>query len=415
MLNRLRMKFVGISLTLFGIVLVAFFTVSFNNATKKIEKNSIEILQQLSNNYGKQTSVYTSKSNFIVPPNFTVFLDDKGKIVPSLTVSNPISFAGTSNELLQEFIDVVLKNEYATGILQIQNTSGLRYLIVNQNNNIRVTFMSRILEITEIDNARIVATNNTFYLMILLLITSIFLSIWTFKPVKKAWEEQQQFLADASHELRTPLTAIQANLDVILSTPEKTIAQQAKWIHYIKDEATRMRTLTNDLLFLAKNNLHEKEKGHKVLNYSKIVSRTVLSLESLAFESSKSLEEKIKDNLLILGDENRLKQLIIILIDNAIKYAPSNSTIKIVLAKSNLKSILSITNQTNESVDTTKIFRRFYREDSSRNRQNGGSGLGLSIAKTIVEDHKGRIFAKYQNQNLTISVIFPLAKNRGQN
>lgn len=413
MLNKLRLKFVGISLTLFGVVLISFFTISFNNATKKIEKNSLEILQQLSDNGGKQTLVYTSKSIFIAPPNFTVFLDQNKKIIPTLTISYPIDFSGNSNELLQELINIVLQNEYTSGIIQIQDTPGLRYLIVNQNNNIRVTFMSRVLEITEIDNARIVATNNTFYLMILLLITSIFLSIWTFKPVKKTWEEQQQFLADASHELRTPLTAIQANLDVILSTPEKTIAQQAKWIHYIKDEAVRMRTLTNDLLFLAKNNLHEKEKDYKILNYSKIVSRTALSLESLAFESNKRIEENIKDNLLILGDENRLKQLIIILIDNSIKYAPNNSIIKISLTKSNLRSVLSITNLTSEVVNTTKIFRRFYREDSSRNRQNGGNGLGLSIAKTIVEDHKGRIIAKYNNNMLTLSIIFPLAKNRG--
>lgn len=413
MLNKLRLKFIGIALTLFSIVLIAFFTVSFHNATNKIERNSISILQQLSNNYGKQTAIYTSKSNSVVPFNFTVFLDEQQKIIPEITVSNPISFVGDNPEALQEFIDIVLKDGFQSGVLHIQNTSGLRYLIVNQNNNIRITFMSRILEATEIENARIDATNNTFYLMMLLLITSVFLSIWTFKPVKKVWEEQQQFLADASHELRTPLTAIQANIDVVLSNPEKTVAQQEKWIHYIKDEAIRMRTLTNDLLFLAQNSQNEKDHELKNIDYSKIVSRAVLSFESFAFESNKRLDENIQENLMIYGDANKLKQLIIILIDNAIKHAQNNSSISIKLVKSNLKSVLSISNHTNEIVDTNKIFRRFYREDSSRNRQSGGSGLGLSIAKSIVEAHKGRIIAKYQNNILTITVIFQLTKNRG--
>lgn len=412
MLNKLRLKFVGISLSIFGVLLIVFFTFSFRNATIKIEKTTEEILHQLSSNLGRQVSVYHTKSNYVVSPNFTLFLDSNNKIIPELTVSNPTGYVGNSNKLLQEFVDKIINSGASNGTISIQNTSGLRYLKVTNNDNTRITFLSRVLEESEIDNARAVATSNTMYLMVLLLLTSILLSIWTFKPVKKALDEQQQFLADASHELRTPLTAIQANLDVILASKEKTIEEQSKWLHYIKDEVSRMRSLTNDLLFLAKNDVHKVENHFKRINFSKIVSQSTLTLESLAFESNKFLEENVIENLMVLGDENRLKQLVIILIDNAIKYATPESKIKIGLSKSNNRVILSIINKTHDYVDTSKIFNRFYREDGSRNRQRGGSGLGLSIAKTIVEDHKGRINAKFNNNQLSIVITFTLSRGK---
>lgn len=410
MLNKLRLKFVGISLTLFGIVLIIFFTVSYKNAENRVEKNAISILKQLSENYGRQTTVYHMKTNLIFPSNFTLFLDENHQIISALTVSNPINYAGDNTELLQKLVNVALETNEHGGIITINQNTSLRYLIVNQNNNLRITFLSRTSELLELEASRQTATHNTFYLMIILLGTSILLSIWTFKPVKHALDQQNQFLADASHELKTPLTAIQANLDVVLASPDKTISQQSKWMNYIKDELVRVKTLSNDLLFLAKNESKEITQYYTNINFSQLVSSSVLSLESLAFESQKTFDLKLKQNIYTHGNEDRLKQLMMILIDNAIKYAPDLTEIHITLKTNNNKIIFSVTNDVDEIVDTNKIFHRFYREDRSRNRKSGGNGLGLAIAQTIIEDHRGKIIAKNQHNQLIITCVLPLAK-----
>lgn len=410
MLNKLRIKFIGISLTLFAIVLITFFTISFNNASLEIQKNSISILNQISKNYGRINTVYHTKSNMVIPPNFTVFLDDDSKIIDRFTVSNPSKYIGTDISLIQKLTDLVLLKNEKMGIIKISDNLSLRYLIVDDYSVKRVTFLSKEYEDLSINHALDSARTNTFYLTIILLLTTVILSIWTFKPVKKALDQQNQFLADASHELRTPLTAMQANLDVVLAYPEKKIHQQMKWFQYIKDELSRMKILSNDLLQLTKYKTHEQIKYYQTIDLSQLVSSTVLSLESLAFESNKTLEYNTQENIYIQGDSDKLKQLVMILIDNAIKYAPPLSKIEIILKKSGTRVNLMISNEIDRVVDTNKIFNRFYREDNSRNRQNGGSGLGLSIAKNIIESHKGKIFAKSTNEKLYMHCHFPISK-----
>ncbi len=407
MLNKLRLKFVGISLTVFGIVLLSFFMVTYRNATFEIKSNSIMLLEQLSKNFGKQLSSYPTKINTVIPPNFTIFYDENGKIIETLTVSNPVGFSGDNTVLLQKLVDTVLEGDTQEGILTIYETPSLRYKIAKDTLP-RITFMSQSYERMSLEKAYTSAIKNTLYLTIILLLTSIILSIWTFKPIKKAWAAQNQFIADASHELRTPLTAIQANLDVVLSDDSKSIAEQKKWLIYIKNEVSRMKNLSNDLLLLFNNESVEKNKHHIPIDLSNIISSTVLSLESLAFESNKVLELSHLPNVTINGDSDQIKQLLIILIDNAIKYAPHLSHIEVSLSKNNNRVFIKIENEVDDKIDTTKIFDRFYREDSSRNRKSGGNGLGLSIAKTIVDSHKGKIYAKNVDDKLMITCAIPI-------
>jgi len=225
------------------------------------------------------------------------------------------------------------------------------------------------------------------------MILSLILSHWAVKPVKTAFIKQKQFVGDASHELKTPLTVIEANLSVLEDEVGKSV-----WSEHIQSEIVRMTDLVKDLLFLAKYEDNEKTYEFCKFNISKAITGTVLPFESLVFEKGRKLEYNISDNLVYYGDEKRIKQLAIIFLDNAVKHSEPTSLhptplIHLSLKQVNSKIELSVFN-TGSGLDADerkKVFERFYRSDSSRNRITGGSGLGLAIASTIAHAHKSKI------------------------
>lgn len=223
------------------------------------------------------------------------------------------------------------------------------------------------------------------------LIFSILITRLIVLPIKNAFEKQKRFVADAGHELKTPIAVIGANLDILLSDyPEN------RWLSYIKDENERMGHLVQNLLYLARNDANRLEVQNASFNFSDAMKNSVLPFESVAFESNKKLELNIDDDILFTGDEEKLKQVVIILVDNAIKNSEENALIKVSLYQEKDKIILRVFNTGNgiEKDDLEKIFLRFYRSDDSRARKTGGYGLGLSIAKSIAELHRGSLIAK---------------------
>ena len=219
-------------------------------------------------------------------------------------------------------------------------------------------------------------------------IISLLLSKWIVKPVKESFEKQKRFISDASHELKTPLTIISANADVL----EEDIGEN-KWLNYIKAEALMMNSLVNKLLTLARLESVSNKESFSKINFSKIVMGAAMPFESIAFESGISLNYEIDNDIYIFGDEYELKQVVAILIDNAIKHTENKGHIIVSLKHSRNKVILKVMNDGEEIAidDREKIFDRFYRGDESRNRDDKRYGLGLAIAKAIVENHKGKI------------------------
>jgi signal transduction histidine kinase len=244
-------------------------------------------------------------------------------------------------------------------------------------------------------------------------IISLFLGKWALRPVERAWEQQKQFVADASHELKTPLTVILANASIVLSHMKSTVQDQAKWIEYIQTEAIRMTTLVDNLLFLAKTDDNKTNTILNRINISDIVFGALLPFESVAFEQDKKLVMEITPDLYINGDEGKIQQLIGILVDNAFKYSDENGTIKVNLTDNTDNKIkLSVTNSgafiPQDQVD--HIFERFFRVDKSRVRQQGGYGLGLSIAESIVKMHKAKIFVQSTRETGTnFTIVFSSA------
>lgn len=273
--------------------------------------------------------------------------------------------------------------------------------------NYSIVFLDRTLEISTINRLLFIFIIITGIGLIFIFFISILLANWTIKPVAKAWNQQKQFIADASHELKTPLTVISTNTDVILSNSNDIVKNQSKWLNYIKNETIRMTKLVNNLLYIAKYDANETNITLKKIDLSNIISSICLQYEPLIYENNKKLITDIDNNLTIMGDEDKIKQLINILMDNALKYSLNNGIIKISLKKnkqSNIYITVSNSSETISKEQLSKIFDRFFRVDSSRNRKTGGSGLGLNIAKSIVEIHKGSINVMSKD-NITSFII----------
>jgi signal transduction histidine kinase len=232
----------------------------------------------------------------------------------------------------------------------------------------------------------------SFVIFLICLILSVFiawlLSIWAVKPVKISFEKQRRFVGDASHELKTPLSVIATNMDVLVSE-----VGENKWTGYIQKEVHRMSNLVKDLLYLAKSDASKEINDFIEFDLSRAVISAVLPFETIIFDSGKRLSINIQEKIMYKGVQQRIEQLIIILLDNAIKYSFEGSEIKIELKTNGAKKIISVYNS-GEGIPLEKqklIYERFYRLDSSRNRNTGGFGLGLAIAKNIVDSHKGKI------------------------
>lgn len=236
---------------------------------------------------------------------------------------------------------------------------------------------------------------------------SILLARWAVRPVEQAWNQQKQFVGDASHELKTPLTVILSNADMLLAHPNNG---NTRWAENIKAEAQRMKALTQELLSLARSDDETRRPVMETVDFSYLVTDSVLSFEPAAFESGHELSYDVAPGLFLPGDAAGLSQLCGILLDNALKYASPGGTVWVRLEAAGKSARLSVSNE-GEPIppqDLTRIFERFYRADPSRHGE--GHGLGLAIARRVTELHKGKIWAESGEGVNTFTVALPCGK-----
>ena len=222
-------------------------------------------------------------------------------------------------------------------------------------------------------------------------------------PVSKSYERQKRFISDAGHEIKTPLAIIEADIGVMEINDGEN-----EWLDDIKTQVRRLAKLTNDLIHLSK--LDEGKDSLKFIDFSvsDLAKETVTSFSGLATINNKKLEANIKPNLTLKGDAESIRELLTILLDNAIKYSTGDGNISLEVKKKNghivIEASNSAKNLTKENAE--HLFDRFYRADESRNSETGGHGIGLSMAKAIVEAHKGKISAEVtENEELRIKVV----------
>lgn len=246
---------------------------------------------------------------------------------------------------------------------------------------------------------------------VLVFTASYIISKFALKPVKHSWQKQLDFTADASHELRTPLAVIKTNLEIVLDNPNKTVESQLKWLKNIEIEHTRMTKLVEDLLTLSRADTGEQSLFTSTFLIDEAAQVAINTFQSVCQQKEIELAHNIETNILFSGDEKRISQLIIILLDNAVQYTQPKGKIYFELHKKENAIEFSVqdTGVGISKEDTAKIFERFYRVNNTRQQNPDGSGLGLSIARWIVEQHKGRIYVDSKLGEGTIfSVIFHL-------
>ena len=229
--------------------------------------------------------------------------------------------------------------------------------------------------------------------ILIVFVSSLFLAGRALVPIRKSWERQQNFVADASHELRSPLAVMQTNLELVMGNRDETVDSQSKWLENVQIENRRMAKLVTDLLFLARADSNQQTVEKTFFPLHKVVHEVIGSFEALAAKKGIQLEMYLEQDIEFLGDEDRLKQLAVILLDNAIKYTPLGGKASVSLKQrdSQVELTVSDTGVGIEKEHLGKIFDRFYRVDKARSRDIGGTGLGLSIAEWIVREHKGSI------------------------
>lgn len=212
-------------------------------------------------------------------------------------------------------------------------------------------------------------------------------------PIKASWDKQQQFVTDASHELRTPIAVIKLNTELLLHNPDHTIEEESIRIAGILKESTRMGKLVATLLTLARADSNQIEMEFHTVLLPELISDIIQRFEPIAEMKEIGIEIKLDPHMEVIGDKERLHQLLVILLDNAVKYTPQGGLITVTGYSKNGFAQLFI-KDTGIGISTEElpfVFERFYRGDKARSRDDGGSGLGLAIAKWIVEKHGGKI------------------------
>ena len=397
MIKRLQIKFIsitmGIILVVFGIIFVVLNIFMFRSnqyETEDMLKNIaahdgiIQVNNKPKDNRwdkGKNIPKKIRQSH-----SFYIKLNENNEIIDETAES----VLGITEENAKELLNTTLNKNINKG-----NVDNYQFFVEEKDYGKIIVFAEHSIEkymLSKLERVSLIVSVISF---IIIFVIVIILSKWVINPVKEAFEKQKQFISDASHELKTPLTIISANADVL----EGDIGNN-KWLYHIKEQVNRMNLLVQDLLTLAKTDEGNKTANFSEFDLSSAILNSSLSFESRAYEEGKKLFINIDENIYYVGDENRIKQMISIFLDNAIKYSNDNGEIKISLKIIEGKKQIEIFNTGNgvSKEEQNKIFERFYCSDSSRSRETGGFGLGLSIAKLIVDFHKGKIDIKCQEE-----------------
>lgn len=407
MFKQLKLKFVMINMLFMFIMIIIVFASVYIATANGAASDSFMILDRI-----------IVQSN---PPDMKMKLP-KQVNMPYFVVDIPVgqngSYDYSAMTIIRDMPEGInldedhVKNDIVPNIMKRQQLKGVvgdyRYMLRTNDNSIRIAFVDISLEKSIkrklVGNAVLIGGAS----LIAIFLISMYLASKSIKPVEDAFMSQKRFIADASHELKTPITVILASTN-LLKDKNNTRIERDNWVDNIDYEAKRMKSLTDQLLYLAKTeNMPEQENWEKV-DLSESILNEVLVMESLFFEKGKEIEYDIEEDLIVYGNKEQICRLMVILLDNALKYSDEGSTIKVQLkADSRSKVKLSVKNigETVDDEHLENVFDRFFQADLSRT-DSSSYGLGLPIAKSIVTVHKGKIWATSDNGETAFYVILP--------
>ena len=325
---------------------------------------------------------------------FTVTVDEDGNV----TDCDLDRIAAVDEETAEEYTQTVQQKSQTTGFQGIY-----RYRVTETEDGEKYVFLDCRREISNFRTVLVTTISVSLLGLAAVFVLVVIFSRMVFRPVEESIQKQKRFITDASHELKTPLTIIDANTEVM-----EMESGESQWTKSTRKQIQRLSGLVQQLVTLSR--LDEEKGLEEKCDFciSEAVSECVQPYEALAQAREKNLTLNIEENLSYTSDERPIRQLVGILMDNAVKYSAENGSIILTLKKKGKKIFLEVYNDA-DNLPQGKLdvlFERFYRLDSSRNSGTGGSGIGLSVAKAIVQAHKGRIAAENKNgKGLTITVV----------
>ncbi|SKA91617.1 His Kinase A (phospho-acceptor) domain-containing protein [Caloramator quimbayensis] len=405
MFKKLRNKFLILNLLIISVMMLLSFGSIYLIIYQNVRSTIYEELADASEFYGKMDGNFNSQDLILKSPHRKK--EDRLNELYERSISfsiltdkqyNAISKSSTfkiDDSLYEDSLKKIMQQNKTVGNFKSKGYNWA-FAVIPLNIGYRIV----VIDITSQQQILNSMVYTFIFVALIMLIIIYFISRFfanrAIKPVKDAFEKQQQFISDASHELKTPLTVINTSVDVLLSNGTDTISSQSKWLSYIKSECERMSKLTNDLLYLTQMDCSSNNLIFSNFNISEVVENVILTMEAIIFEQNISLSHDIEPYLITHGNSDQIREVVMILLDNAVKYTNKSGSIYISLKKCANNVLLSITN-TGKGIpeeDLERVFDRFYRTDKSRSRSSGGYGLGLAIAKAIVTQHKGKIYVK---------------------
>lgn len=418
MIRDLRKKFILVAMLSTMLVLTAIMgVVNFSNYREMLDRadEMTALLEQNDGKFPEEPSWHEQddtetppakpendekdKSRFSVETPFetryfTVTVDENGEV----TDCDLDRIAAVDEETAEEYTQTAQQKNKTTEFQGIY-----RYRVTETEDGAKYVFLDCRREISNFRTVLVTTISVSLLGLAAVFVLVMIFSRMVFRPVEESIQKQKRFITDASHELKTPLTIIDANTEVM-----EMESGESQWTKSTRKQIQRLSGLVQQLVTLSRL---DEEKGLEEkceFNLSEAVSECVQPYESLAQTREKNLTLNIEENLTYTGDERSIRQLAGILMDNAVKYSSENGNITLTLKRKGKKIFLEVYNDADDlpqgKLDV--LFERFYRLDSSRNSGTGGSGIGLSVAKAIVQAHKGKITAENKNgRGLTITVI----------
>ena len=400
MLKKLRLKFILINMLIVTLMLGVIFGLLYYSTGRSLERESLQMMESLADNPGKPGPPDRPKENIHLP-YFSILIDRDGKAIE--TDGNFFDLSDPSQT--DQILALLGGTQEKSGVLK---EYGLRYLRTETPLGPRILFADMTSEQATLRNLiRTFALLGSAAFLIFLAI-SVFLARWAVKPVELAWKQQKQFVADASHELKTPLTVILTDAE-LLHAPDCPEKDREPLSGSILKMSLQMRGLVESLLDLARIDNDSVKESFGTVPLSDVVSEAVMTFEPVFFEKGLPLHCEIEPGIEITGIAPHLKQLTDILLDNAGKYAsPGGETVVKVSRCAHKRCLIEVSDQGEpiRESDLNNLFKRFYRADPAR-AMNHSYGLGLSIARSIAEEHHGKIWCESRDGRNRFFVELP--------